>query len=142
MTYYERIWGGTLKGKAPATITPEMCLARQFSVACTMAKVDRRKVSKFINRHGGPAPKRLTMRDHTWSRYSVACSMEKVDRRKVSKFIEWYVKTPECVDDILEFPTPRNTHYPIHWNRDLTMELFSSHMCGYEGDWFAQKRYY
>lgn len=117
MNYYERIWGETIRRKAPETITPEMCLARRFRVACSMDKVDRRKVSKFINRHGGPAPSQIEEND---------C----------------YVKLPECVDDILEFPTPRNTHYPIHWNRDLTMEFFSSHMSGYEGDWFAQKNYY
>ena len=110
MTYYDK----------------ELCLASQFRVACSMAKVDRRKVSKFISRHGEPAP----------SQFAISKIKRLLNEQELCD-----VKIPECVDDILEFPKP-SPHYPMHWNRDLTMELFSSHMCGYEGDWFAQKKYY
>jgi len=108
------------------------------------------KARKSYEKHRGKSDNTMAYYEKMWEEILRRKALEniapKVNMEKVSKFINSR-GIPKCVNDILDCYMPSvvnrpSAHYPIHWSRDFAMELFSSHVCGYEGDWFAQRKYY
>ena len=74
-------------------------------------------------------------------------SPAKLDLKKVHKFMGHGTGNPICSGDILECYIPSvvdrpTAHYPIHWPREIAMDLFSMHCKRFEGDWHRQKSCY
>ena len=86
-----------------------------------------------------------------WREYLIKKAIEaappKLDLKKVHKFMGRGSGNPTCSNDILGCYIPSivnrpTAYYPIHWPREIAMDLFSAHWKRFEGDWHIQKQCY
>lgn len=134
-----------------------MCRVRAF-----LEKVERRReeraaeaVEKWIEKkarmscRSGKESKEYYRRK--WREYLIKMARDaapaKLDLKKVHKFMGHGTGNPICSGDILECYIPSiadrpTAHYPIHWPREIAMDLFSMHCKRFEGDWYSQRSRY